>query len=67
MIIDFNRLLKLSSISIDFYQFLSKGCIVPPQVRQLGFESGESLKMSLKIVVVGDKIKRQISKLEEVR
>ena len=71
MIIDFDRLFKLSSISIDFYQFLSillsKEYIVPPHVHQLGLRAAKLQKRSLKIVVVKDKLKRQISKLAEGR
>ena len=66
VIIDFDRLFKLSSISVDFYQrntsfLLTSTC--------LDLRAAKLLKMSLKIVVVRDKIKRQIpvSKLAEVR
>ena len=64
MIIDFDRLFKLSSISINFYRRNTSFLLTSAS---LDFRAAKLLKISLKIVVVGDKIKRQISKLAEVR
>ena len=65
VIIDFNRLFELSLIFINFYTFLSisinfyrKNTSFLPTSASLNLRAAKLLKMSLKIVVVGDKIKR---------
>ena len=71
MIIDFDRLFKLSAISIDFYQFLLNEYVhrsfSRPPAYTVDLRAAKLLKMSLKIVVIGVKITRQISTLAEVR
>ena len=69
MTIDFDRVFKLSSISIYFYRFLSvsinfyrKNTSFLLTSASLDLRAAKLLKMSLKIVVVGDKIKRQIGR-----
>ena len=74
VLINFDRLFKLSSTSIDFYRFLSisinfyrKNTSFLLTFASLDLRAAKLQKMSLKIVVLGDNIKGQISKLAEVR